>query len=719
MVEQNIKIVTENIVKGQERLDKLRKNYLEIGNRINSLGKRLQKVSVDYKGYNSKLTRNAAAITKASAKLLPYLGTTKALTQVNTKVVNKLYEKVRVLNKERSALLGVATASKLRKSKLSAEIGELKNSAVANKLNQSQISTEITQNKRKVKQFENTKKINEQKRRMFANLDKQVTKSEDFQRKILMDAEKSAQKIEQQQVRRAELDGRRSNNWSRKQVQAQNFISKGLKKQTNQTWMTKIANQGYFKTMKMGIDDYKKFNKQGGRFATIGGKTAHKLRNATHGLRGFKMEMLGVMFFGMSMQKMFSGLLRTSLEWTGVFDILGVAMGILFLPIALKLLKWAIKFLDWVSQLTEAQKLWIGKMVVWGAVIGGIIMVIGTLALGIGSLILAFGSLVTPLVLVAAGFLAFGGIPLIISYFKSLGKVVEENGEKLKAFGISDETISKLKERILKMINTITTTLEDSEEPIRNAGKTLASKLFNGFVQWIKDNPLIILGALTGAWLGGPLGAGIGALMGKLFQKIDFSQIDGLINSGIEILDTILKGITDNLDDLKNVVEKLSEKLMEWVIINSPKFIEIGANIAGSIVTGIIQGIANGTVAIGNAITGAMGIKSKTTAPDVGSSFKKFFNLVDKTSINPGKSMSKWYPRKKYGGIVNGRLNSPVPIIAHGGERVIPANRVNNTSGMTLNITNNIEVSDRDELERLITNNNTQITEEVKRMINI
>ena len=316
-------------------------------------------------------------------------------------------------------------------------------------------------------------------------------------------------------------------------------------------------------------------------------------------------------------------------------------------------------------------------MVVWGAVIGGIIMVIGTLALGIGSLILAFGSLVTPLVLVAAGFLAFGGIPLIISYFKSLGKVVEENGEKLKAFGISDETISKLKERILKMINTITTTLEDSEEPIRNAGKTLASKLFNGFVQWIKDNPLIILGALTGAWLGGPLGAGIGALMGKLFQKIDFSQIDGLINSGIEILDTILKGITDNLDDLKNVVEKLSEKLMEWVIINSPKFIEIGANIAGSIVTGIIQGIANGTVAIGNAITGAMGIKSKTTAPDVGSSFKKFFNLVDKTSINPGKSMSKWYPRKKYGGIVNGRLNSPVPIIAHGGERVIPANRVN------------------------------------------
>ncbi len=83
------------------------------------------------------------------------------------------------------------------------------------------------------------------------------------------------------------------------------------------TDLNKVAQQGFFKTMRMGQPEFKKFNEQGRRFTTFGGRIANSFRKSTHGMRGFRMEMLGVMFFGMMLQKTFSGLIKTSLEWMG------------------------------------------------------------------------------------------------------------------------------------------------------------------------------------------------------------------------------------------------------------------------------------------------------------------------------------------------------------------------------------------------------------------
>jgi hypothetical protein len=70
------------------------------------------------------------------------------------------------------------------------------------------------------------------------------------------------------------------------------------------------------------------------------------------------------------------------------------------------------------------------------------------------------------------------------------------------------------------------------------------------------------------------------------------------------------------------------------------------------------------------------------------------------------------------GGVVPGRLGSPMPAIVHGGERVIPVGGSNEESGITLNVTYSINVSDKFQMEKMIKSNNTKLVEDLRRMIN-
>ena len=157
----------------------------------------------------------------------------------------------------------------------------------------------------------------------------------------------------------------------------------------------------------MPLDKMKTLNKSFKVMKTTGGQLAFGMRRATHGMRGFRMEMLGVMFFGMMLQRTFSGLIKTSLDWMGVMEVFTLALGILFLPIAGLLLEWALKFLNWVSKLTPEQKKLIGIFVLFGIALGTVLSIIGSFALGIGSLILAFGGGIAKLTGFATG---LGGV---------------------------------------------------------------------------------------------------------------------------------------------------------------------------------------------------------------------------------------------------------------------------------------------------------------------
>jgi len=148
--------------------------------------------------------------------------------------------------------------------------------------------------------------------------------------------------------------------------------------------------QNFGSVMQMPMNNFKELN---GRFKvmkTLGGKVAQRFRMMTHGMRGFRMEALGVMFFGMMMQRMFMGLLQPVMDAFGVFDLFRIMLLTLFLPIMEMIFPFLLSLMEWFMNLPEPLKKAIGIFVVLGLIFGTIIMVLGQFALGIGSLIQFF-----------------------------------------------------------------------------------------------------------------------------------------------------------------------------------------------------------------------------------------------------------------------------------------------------------------------------------------
>ncbi len=224
--------------------------------------------------------------------------------------------------------------------------------------------------------------------------------------------------------------------------------------------------------MKMPMDSFRKIHDNTGRLnksmaknQTRMGKFAFGLRRATHGMRGFKMEMLGVMFFGMGLQKFFTGLLKPALQLSGIFELWSSTLSILFLPVALMLLDLLLPLFLWFMNLSDATKLWIGKMVVIGAIIGGALFLFGMFALGIGSLILAFGGLLgiieklfpEPLGDFAAAFVGINvamlGISAGVSIWEALKGVIGGVWDKLIQIPVFRTLLEKLGISVEDMAN--------------------------------------------------------------------------------------------------------------------------------------------------------------------------------------------------------------------------------------------------------------------------
>lgn len=150
----------------------------------------------------------------------------------------------------------------------------------------------------------------------------------------------------------------------------------------------KDQNMKFGQVMNMSMERFKSFNEQGFRFNRVGGRMANGMRKLTHGMRGFRMEALGVMFFGMAMQRMFSGFLKPVSEAFGITELFGDMLTVLFLPIMEAIFPSLLAVMEWFMNLPDPVKKAIGVFVLVGIALGTIIMILGTLALGIGSLIL-------------------------------------------------------------------------------------------------------------------------------------------------------------------------------------------------------------------------------------------------------------------------------------------------------------------------------------------
>ena len=135
--------------------------------------------------------------------------------------------------------------------------------------------------------------------------------------------------------------------------------------------------------------------------ATGGAKAANSLRMFTHGLRGFRMEALGVMFFGMMLANTFKSLLNPALEAYGVMELWKTMMLVVFIPIVDAIFPILLAFMEYFMNLPEPVQKLIGVFVILGYVFGQFLFILGTFTLGLGSLIFFWGLIST----VVSGFL--------------------------------------------------------------------------------------------------------------------------------------------------------------------------------------------------------------------------------------------------------------------------------------------------------------------------
>lgn len=439
---------------------------------------------------------------------------------------------------------------------------------------------------------------------------------------------------------------------------------------------------------------------------TTGGKVARGIRNLTQGVKGFRMELLGTMFFGMALTRIYKGLTRTSMEWMGVTDVMSAALGLLFLPVAEKVLDWALLFLDWVGNLSEKQKKWIGILVVAVGGLGLFLTVLGALGLAIGSLISVFGSFFGILGLIIAAFLGFVGIKVAADYLKDFSDKTGKAEEALSAFGFSGESIEKIKTKVEELYKSFKETFDEKFPEIRkkfidnlkelandisneeqtwnDAGKKIGENVFAGIKDFIYSNPYLVVGAMVGAWFGGPIGALIGSAIGTLFQNLDIEQMNEILDKGMELLDTLLDGMDKNKDKIVEFMRSFAERLGQWIKENGELLGEIGIILGLAIIEGlgyILKGFLEGLPKmIKGALKGSFG--SISFGNPKSGSILGMLGFAD-------------------GGIVPGPIGAPVPAIVHGGEQVIPVGGKGSGMGQTINVSVNANVSSSYDVRRL------------------
>jgi len=428
----------------------------------------------------------------------------------------------------------------------------------------------------------------------------------------------------------------------------------------------------------MGLRQLGKFNNQGYKFTTVGGRMANQFRMMTHGAKGFRMEMLGIMFFGMSLYRIFTGLIRKSNEWMGVTEIFSTALGLLFLPLSQFLQGAAMKFLKWVNSLSPAQQKVVNVLVAAMIALGGFFTVLGTLALGIGSLILVFGKLFG----VAAPLKALGGI--ISAIFGGITVTLLAVVAIIIAIAIG--MYVAWTENFMGMKQIITNWIEG----VKGAFAALWTIIKSIFGFWIA--------VFKGDWDGAFQHIKNGFVA---FKDFLINTIQIMVNAVAAVVIGIIRIFKFVVDSVIGFFQWLYDKL-------------VGHSIIPDIVNGIIDWFKKLPGAIWNVIKD-IGKKIANAFTDAIPSW--MIGLLKK-GVNIGGKIRNFLGFAK-GGIVPGPKGSPVPAIVHGGETITPAGgRVGGRVGGSMNVTINANVSNdydvrrlADQLKRYWTNDFEKLTQ--------
>lgn len=226
------------------------------------------------------------------------------------------------------------------------------------------------------------------------------------------------------------------------------------------------------------------------------------------------MEFLSVMFFGMAMQRIFAGLLRPAFESAGIFEIIGLILQDLFLPVALLLLDPLLAVMDFFSNLPEPVKEFVGVLILVIAAVAGIIMFVGIFMLaaaGIAPLLTMIG---------ITGLVAFGWLIVIILAVAVLVYVLIKHWDKIVPFfkKIIDYIVKEWKlfiENIKHIMGMVVGIVTGNWDKVKEH--------FFGIIDNIKQKWKGLINVISMPLIG--IGKGIGWLKEKLFGGFQFGGV--------------------------------------------------------------------------------------------------------------------------------------------------------------------------------------------------
>ncbi len=171
------------------------------------------------------------------------------------------------------------------------------------------------------------------------------------------------------------------------------------------------------------------------------------------GLRKFRMEMLGIMFFGKMMGDALFGLLKPAMDSFGIFDMFSAMLQILFLPVIELISPILFKIMETLMGLNPYLQLFLGIFVLIAAVVMTVAGLIGAFVLGIGS---ALAAVLAPFIVTGLAIgLVVAAIIVVIkclwdNWDKIWGKISEIAG---KAWSLIVDTLTTFKDKILTFFN--------------------------------------------------------------------------------------------------------------------------------------------------------------------------------------------------------------------------------------------------------------------------
>jgi len=447
-------------------------------------------------------------------------------------------------------------------------------------------------------------------------------------------------------------------------------FAKGLNRAQAQLKTVGKNMQGFGQVMNTPLKQFKEMKGRMGALTTSGGRFAKGIRTMTHGMRGFRMEALGVMFFGMMMQRMFLGLLQPVMEAFGVFDIFRLMLLTLFLPVMEMIFPFLLKIMEWFMDLPPGVQKAIGIFVVLGVIFGTILMVIGQFTLGIGSLILMFGffgstisfiiGIIAAVIVVIIGIaLVVKGVAMIIKgKFEGIGLVIMGIGAILLLFigwwALIPIAVGYAVYLIIKHWEKVKAFFVKLWDSIVYGFKWVIDKIV-GFFQW-------------------------------LYNKIVGHSI-----------------IPDMINAIINWFWKLPNAIKNILRFVGNAFIDVGNSIIG-VWNLVIKAISKAIVTVLRGVDVVIGVLNKIPGVNIGK-----YNWTISWGSLP------MIPRLAGGGIVN---SPTLAMIGEAGpEAVVPLGKNNFQGEATINQENHFHGFTMDDLKRELDNRDRRLVDDIRRLV--